>query len=148
MIVKLSPKLKRFWSHYQIHGNLAQAAKHAGSQGKNSKSLSATGRNMLDSLRLSFQEKLDAYGLTDEFLAKGIRDGCEANKVDFATFQGEIKDERIRPDMPTRGKYYEMLSKMKGVFIDRHELAGKDGGEIELVIKRAQKRGTKELSFD
>ena len=148
MIAKFSVKQKRFWDNYLIHGNLARAAKHAGSQGKDSKSLSATGRNILDSLGLTFQEKLNAYGLTDEFLAKGINEGCLSNKVEIATFQGKIRDEKVYADMPTRGKYYDMLSRMKGAYVDKLELTGKDGGEISLVVNKAAKKGSRTLEFD
>lgn len=141
-------KQNKFIAHYTEHHNLAAAAKYAGSLGKDSKSLSQCGRDLLDGLGMSFQEKLNAYGLTDEFLMKGIIEGCQSNKVEIATFQGKIKDEKLYSDMPTRGKYYDMLSRMKGVFIDRHELTGKDGGDITLVVAKASKRGVKELSFD
>ncbi len=148
MITKFSVKQKKFWTSYQQHGNLARAAKDAGSLGKNSKSLSATGRNILDSLGLTFQEKLNAFGLTDDFLMKGINEGCRAKKVEIATFQGKIKDEKAFPDYSTRGKYYDMLTRMKGLYIDKLELAGRDGGEIELVISKAVKKGSKTLTLD
>ena len=51
---------------------LAAAAKYVGSKGKDVKSLSAIGGQMLDSLGLSFQEKLNSYGLTDELLMKKL----------------------------------------------------------------------------
>lgn len=142
MINKLTVKQRKFWSHYIQHHNLAHAAKHAGSKGKDVKSLSQIGYQILESLQLSMPELLNAEGLTDKLLAEKTLEGLNADRVQLASYEGKFLDEKHFTDYPTRAKYLELLGRMKGVFIDRHEITGKDGGDIALLINSdTSKRG-------
>lgn len=146
---KLNSKQRKFLKHYLEHHNLAAAAKYAGSEGHNTKCLSEVGSRLLDSVGMSFQEKLDAYGLTDARLMQTINEGLQAKRLFLASYQGKFLDERKDDDHPTRSKYAELLGRMKGVFIDKHELTGKDGGDIVLeVVSAKTKRSVKDLDID
>ena len=58
-------------------------------------------------------------------------------------------DERMAPDVPTRLKAVELIGRMRGLFIDRHELTGKEGGDIVLQIAPARGRGEpKKIDLD
>lgn len=129
---KFKLKQRKFLKHYSQHHNLAQAAKYAGSKGKDCKSLSDCGRKLLESLGFSFQEKLNLEGLTDEALMETIKEGSKAKKPFVATWEGKITDIKELDDHPTRLKAAELIGRMKGVFIDRQELTGKDGGDITI----------------
>ena len=149
MVSKLTLKQRKFWKDYSTHHNLAHAAKHAGSKGKNLKVLSIIGHQILESLSLSMPELLNAEGLTDKLLAEKTLEGLKAERVQLASFEGKFLDERKMPDVPTRLKAVELIGRMKGVFIDRHELSGKDGGDIILQINPSKsKQGSKSVKID
>jgi len=140
-MVKLTLKQRKFWKHYQIHHNGAAAAKYAGSNGKNGNSLKVAGSLLLTSLNLSMPELLNAQGLTDEALAQPLKDGMQAKKPLIATWEGKITDRIDVDDHPTRLKAAELIGRMKGVFVDRHELTGRDGGDIILQVKIPKGKG-------
>jgi len=149
MIGKLNLKQRKFWKCYQKTHSLIEGAKASGSKGKDNKSLSVIGHGILRSLNLSMPELLDAEGLTDQAMAKPLQDGLAADRSVFATWEGKFTDEKIIPDHPTRLKAAELIGRMKGVFIDRHELTGRDGGDIILQIKPAAgKKGPKSIDLD
>ncbi len=149
MINKLSLKQRKFWKCYCETHSLIKAAKYAGSNGKDAASLSTIGYEILRSLELSMPELLDAQGLTNEKCNKVLADGLQANHVVIATYKGKIEDERAYIDYPTRAKYLEIFHRLRGQFIDKHELTGKDGGDISLVVSAPSKgKGKKTISFE
>jgi hypothetical protein len=111
---------------------LYKAAKRAGSKGKDMRSLSSIGYDLLKSLELSMPELLDAQGLTNEYANKVLADGLEAKHTVVATYQGKIGQEKTYEDRPTQAKYLEIFHRLRGNFVDRHELTGKDGGDISI----------------
>ena len=139
MVSKLSLKQRKFWKHYIKTNNLADSAKATGYKGNSLSAYSHMGREILNSLQLSMSELLDAEGLTDQVMAKPLLDGLAAEKAIFATWEGKFTDEKWVPDHPTRGKFLEQYHRLKGNFVDRHELTGKDGGDIILQVKPAGK---------
>ena len=139
MVPKLTPKQRKFWKHYQEHNDKAAAAKYAGCISKSVSGLSHQGNAILNTLQLSMPELLNAQGLTDEALAEPLKNGIKAQKAIVATWEGKITDKLWIEDHPTRLKAAELIGRMKGVFIDRHELTGKDGGDIILQVKPAGK---------
>ncbi len=144
-----SVKERRFLKAYLEGKSLAECAKYAGSKGKDNDSLKVIGHQILTRLNLSMEETLILHGLTDEVLAKKLQEGLEADRLYLASWKGKFMDERKAPDVPTRLKAVELIGRMKGLFIDRHELTGIQGGEIELVIKPARDRGeTKKIDLD
>lgn len=149
MITKLTLKQRKFWKHYLKTHHLADSAKAAGSKGKNLKSLSEIGSQILESLGLSMPELLNAEGLSDQALAKPLQEGLAAKKPVVATWEGKITDRVDVEDHPTRLKAVELVGRMKGIFIDRHELSGKDGGDIILQINPSKgKKGKGKLDLD
>ncbi len=94
-------------------------------------------------------ELLNAQGLTDEALSQPLKDGMQAQKVIVATWEGKITDRIDVEDHPTRLKAVELIGRMKGVFIDKHELSGKDGGDIILQVRSMPgRKGSKVINLD
>jgi len=149
--MKYNPTVKerRFLKAYLEGKPLAECAKYAGSKGKDKDSLKVVGHRMLTNINLSIDEILTLCGLTDEVLAKKLQEGLEAERLYLSSYEGKFLDERKAPDVPTRLKAVELIGRIRGHFIDRHELIGKDGGDIVLAIKPAtQRRGTKKIEID
>ena len=142
-------KERRFLKAYLEGKSLAECARYAGSKGKDNHSLTVIGCQMLAKLSLSMEETLTLCGLTDDVLARKIREGLEADRATYASFRGKFLDERRDPDYSARAKYAEMLARLKGLFIDRHELTGREGGDIVLQIAPASgNKGKKTLQID
>ena len=141
--MKYNPTVKerRFLKAYLEGKSLAECAKYAGSRAKDTHSLSQVGYRWLKKVNLSMQEILDLCGLSDEVLARKLQEALEADRLYLASYEGKFLDERKAPDIPTRLKAVELIGRMRGHFIDRHELTGKDGGDIVLTIKPATQRG-------
>ena len=131
---ELTLKQRKFWKHYIENHNLSAAAQYAGSKGKDIKSLSTIGHQILDSLELSMPELLNAKGLTDEAMIEPLREGIIADRPIVATWEGKVTDQFWHADYPTRAKYLEMYHRLKGNFVDKHELTGKDGGDLILQV--------------
>ncbi len=149
MLGKLTPKQRKFFQHYCKYHNLAAAAKFVKCKCNSLQSFSTQGHEILKSLELSMPELLDAEGLSDEAMAKPLQDGLIANKSVFATWEGKFTDEKVLEDHPTRLKATELLGRMKGVFIDRVNLSGRDGGDIILQVKVTPgKKGPKSIDLD
>ena len=149
MIAKLTPKQRKFWRHYSHYHNKAAAAKYAGCRCNSLQSFSTQGNEILKSLELQMGELLDAQGLTDEAMSRPLQEGIEAQKPLIATWEGKITDQLWIADHPTRAKFLEMFHRLKGNFVDRHELTGKEGGDIVLYIKPSgARKGPKTISLD
>jgi len=146
---KLTLKQRKFWKAYQETHSLIESAKAAGSNGKDNKSLSVIGYEILRSLNVSMPELLDAKGLSDDAMVKPLLEGINAEKAIVATWEGKISDQLWIPDHPTRAKFLEQYHRLRGNFIDRQELTGRDGGDIMLqVAPMRSKRDTKQIDMD
>jgi phage terminase small subunit len=128
----LTLKESKFLKAYLETGNISESAKRAGSKGKDVFSLYETGRRWLDKIGISLQETQEALGITDAYLTKKLSEGLTANKRYFGTWQGEIVSSDEFEDYVTRSKYLEIAHRLRGQFVDRHELTGKDGGDISI----------------
>ena len=145
----LAVKERRFLEAYLKGKSLAECAKYAGSKGKDKDSLKVIGHRMLININLSLNETLDLSGLTDEVIARKLKEGLEAERLYLASYEGKFTDERTAPDVPTRLKATELLGKLRGYFVDRHELTGMGGGDIVLEIKPAtQRKEIKRIEID
>jgi hypothetical protein len=148
-VKNLSVKERRFLKAYFEGKPLAECAKYAGSKGKDKDSLKVIGHQILARLNLSIDETLTLYGLSDEVLAKKLQEGLEAERLYLASFEGKFRDERKAPDVPTRLKAVELLGRLRGHFVDRHELTGKDGGDIVLEVRPASaKKEPRKIQVD
>lgn len=132
MIGKLTLKQRKFWKCYLKTNNISASANFAGCKAKSKTSLCEQGRQILKSLELSMPELLEAKGLSTDQLGEVLVSQLKATKPLIATWEGKITDEKLYPDNAAIGKAIEHLGRMHGVFIDRHELTGKDGGDITI----------------
>ncbi len=147
MKAKLSVKEVKFLKEYLSGRTLADCAKLAGCKCNSKESFSATGSMILKSLNLSNREILDAMGVTDQAATKTLLQGLKARKIIVAAFQGEIDQTKPVPDFLTRAKFLEIYHCLRGNFVDKLELAGKDGGDIHLVINSGKGKN-KKVSID
>jgi len=146
---KLSLKQRKFWKKYLECHSLTESAKHVGSKGKDTFSLSVIGYQILKSIKNTFPEILEAEGLGTQQIIETMKAQLKATKPVVATWEGRITDERLYPDNAAIGKALEHLGRMHGVFIDRQELTGRDGGDIMLqVAPMRSKRDTKQIDMD
>jgi phage terminase small subunit len=148
--MKYNPTVKerRFLEAYLKGKSLAECAKYAGSKGKDRNSLKVIGHRMLTKINLSMDEVLDLAGVTDEVVARKLMEGLEADRLYLASYEGKFLDERKAPDVSTRLKAVELIGRIRGHFVDRHEITGKGGGDITLVIAPATQRGVKEIEIE
>ena len=130
----LTIKERRFLEKYLQGRPLYECAKHYGCKGNNRESLTVRGCQILGNLSISMEETLNLGGITDEFLREKMSEGLEAKKKYYGTWQGNIIESKPYNDIPTRMKALEIAGRMKGLFIDKVELTGKDGGDITLMI--------------
>jgi hypothetical protein len=137
MKTKLKPKEAKFLVQYLDGKPLSECAKLAGFKGTNNHSLSQIGYEALKRVDIQMPEILDLCGVTDHLLATKTLEGLNAERPTYAIFKGQFIDERRDPDHSARAKYLELAGRFKGKFIDKHELTGKDGGELTLVIAPA-----------
>lgn len=137
---KLTPKERKFWVKYIETQSLSESAKAAGSKGTTTQSLSTMGRAILTRIEPSLPEVFDAMGLDDSLMAQKTLEGLQATRTQLASFEGKFTDSKVLDDYPTRAKYLELLGRFKGKFIDKHELTGKDGGDLILQVAPMQGR--------
>jgi len=130
----LTPKQRKFWKRYTETHSLTDAAKYIGSKGNGTHSLSQVGYQMLKQIEPSMGELLDAKGLTNEAMIEPLIDGIKAQKPIVATWQGKITDQLWVEDHPTRHKFIETYHRLRGNFVDKVELSGRDGGDLVLQV--------------
>jgi len=148
MKTNLTRKETLFLKTYLQGKPLYECAKQYGSKGKDKPSLTQIGCQILGRLNISAQEILDLNGVTDQAATKPLIDGLNAKRTLIATFQGHIKDKIDIDDHPTRGKFLEIYHRLRGNFIDRVELAGKDGGDIILAFKSTKGKNKRSVNLD
>jgi hypothetical protein len=148
--MKYNPTVKerRFLEAYLKGKSLAECAKYAESKGKDRNSLKVIGHRMLTNINLSMDEVLDLAGVTDEVVARKLMEGLEADRLYLASYEGKFLEERKVPDVSTRLKAVELIGRIRGHFVDRHEITGKGGGDITLVIAPATQRGAKGIEIE
>lgn len=60
------------------------------------------------------RKALTKAGVTEGFLAKRIKKGCEATKTEIAKFEGEITDEKEYEDLPTSRGFLQLACELRG----------------------------------
>ena len=138
MKADLSIKERKFIDAYLETGNISESAKRAGSKGKDVFSLYTTGKRWLDNVGITIKELHEIGGITDQYLREKLREGLTAKKKYFGSWQGDIIESKPFEDVPTRLKALEIAHKLRGEFIDRTEITGKDSGDLVLQIKPAE----------
>ena len=148
MKTNLTRKEGEFLKAYLANKPLYECAKRYGSKGKDRESLTSRGCQILGNLSIDPREILDLNGVTDQAATKPLIDGLKATRTLIATFQGHIKDKIDIDDHPTRGKFLEIYHRLRGNFIDKLELAGKDGGDIILAFKSTKGKNKRVIGLD
>lgn len=147
---KLSVKERRFLEKYLEGKPLYECAQYAGSKGKDKTSLTVRGCQILGNLSVPMGEILNMNGVTDQALAEKVNEGLQSQKKYFGSWQGAIIESEEFPDVTNRLKAVEIAGRMKGVFIDKTELTGKDGGEITISYAPSKigLKKTKQVNLD
>lgn len=143
MKVNLTRKENLFLKAYLEGKQLAECALYAGSKGKDTNSLKVIGHNILTNLNISIPELHQLQGITGEYLRQKLNEGLTAQKKYFGSWQGSIIESKPFEDVPTRLKALEIAHKLRGEFVDKIELAGKDGGDLILQMTPAQSKKKK-----
>ena len=134
MKANLSIKEAKFVKAYLQTGNISQSAKLAGAKGKDTFSLYTTGKRWLENVGITLRDCQEALGITDQYLTDCLQDGLKAKKRYYGTFQGKLIQSDEFEDFTNRAKYVEIAHKLRGQFIDRQEITGKDAGELVLQV--------------
>ncbi len=113
----LTIKERKFVKAVIETGNGTEAAKIAKYKG-NRVTLSAVASENLQkppimSAVLAAQEKA---GITDDLLAKVLKDGLKSNLTKFFQKDGKVIEQKRCKDMPTRGRYLDTAHKLRGEF--------------------------------
>lgn len=127
-------KVRKFVDAYLETGNISLSAMLAGSQAKDTASLYETGKKWLEKSGLSVKDLQEMNGITDQHLVNKLKDGLDATKKYYGSWQGEIVESEPYDDQPTRLKALELAHRLRGELIDRKELSGKDGGDLILQV--------------
>jgi hypothetical protein len=77
-----------------------------------------------------------------------LKNGLDAKKKYFGSWQGDIVESEEFEDIPTQLKALEIAHRLRGQFIDKHELTGRDGGDIILQVASGSKKGSKNIDID
>lgn len=126
---KMTPKQKAFIKEYISTLNATEAA-YKVYDAKSRDVARRIGSENLSKLVRPIQEVLEQQGLTNEYIAKKIKDKMEAKKPIIANgkmWQAE--------DHQTQLKATELAAKLKGLLKDSVEISGKGGGEIVIKVK-------------
>ena len=111
---KLTIKQRKFLKVYIETGNATEAAEQA-YDCKDRGSAQSLGSETLSKLvNGPLKSRMDAAGLTDEYLMSVLHDGLVADKVEIDKYEGAIMDEKAFPDHRTRARYAELVLKWKG----------------------------------
>ncbi len=127
---------------------IADAAKYAGYKCSSPQSFSSVGCQVLKKLNIDISELADRMGFTDEVLLQKVGELLQARRATYAIYKGKFTGVKYDPDYIAIDKGIDKLAKLKGKYIDKVELTGKDGGDIELVISPAGLKREKTLEIE
>lgn len=145
----LTLKERRFLESYLNGDPLHVCAKSYGSHAKDKHSLATVALQILKKLDISMEDTLTLGGVTDHILSEKVQEALSANKRYFGTWQGEVIEGKEFPDYTNRLKAVEIAGRMKGVFLDRQEITGKDGGDISITYASSKiGKGKGKVQFD
>ena len=80
----------------------------------------------------AMQQALEKAGISDLSLAKSIKDGMTAQKVQIATLDGQITDEKFYPDHSVRHKYLDTALTLRGDY-PSDKLEVEHTGQVEVL---------------
>ena len=129
MADKMTPKQKAFIKEYITSLNATDAA-HKVYNVKNRNVANAIGAQNLAKLSEPIAQVLEERGLTNDYIAKKIKEKMEAKKPIIAN--GKMWQTE---DHTTQLKATELAAKLKGLLKDSVEITGKNGNELVIKIK-------------
>lgn len=122
---RLTPKIRFFAERYAAHSNGARAMREAGSRELNAR------QDAYQAL-----QRDDVQALIEEIR----REVAVANGIDVAWTVRELHENVQRAiaknDPSAVNGALQMIGKWLGMFTERHEMTGKDGGPIEVRVTR------------
>ncbi len=126
---KMTPKQKAFIKEYITTLNATEAAMRV-YDAKDRKSARNIGSENLAKLGEPIARVLEQQGLTNDYIAKKIKEKMEAKKPVIANGKmWQTEDHQIQL------KATELAAKLKGLLKDSVEISGKGGGEIVIKVK-------------
>lgn len=129
MAKEMTPKQKAFIKEYITSLNATDAA-HKVYNAKSRDVARRIGSENLSKLVKPIQQVLEERGLTNDYIAKKIKEKMEAKKPIIAN--GKMWQTE---DHTTQLKATELAAKLKGLLKDSVEITGKNGNELVIKIK-------------
>ncbi len=130
---QLTIKQRKFIKEYLKTGNGTKAVQAAGYKCKNPAAYSEMAWAILRKLEGKMCQVLTEAGLDNATLAKKAEEGLNAMVVKPFAEHGVVVSEPVYIDYPTRAKYLEIVSKMKGLLKEKSET--KVSGVVTFRIK-------------
>ena len=148
--MSLTPKQQRFVEEYLVDLNATQAAIRAGYSEKTAHS---QGPRLLENVEISkavaaaFASRSERVQVTQDWVISRLVDNVEramtaepvrdreGNETGVYVYNGSVANKAL-----------ELLGKHMGMFTDKHELTGKDGGPIETRDATFDEMSTEELA--
>lgn len=148
--MSLTPKQQRFVEEYLVDLNATQAAIRAGYSEKTAHS---QGSRLLENVEISkavaaaFASRSERVQVTQDWVISRLVDNVEramtaepvrdreGNETGVYVYNGSVANKAL-----------ELLGKHLGMFTDKHELTGKDGGPIETRDATFDEMSTEELA--
>jgi len=166
-VAKLTPKQKRFVDEYLIDLNATQAAIRAGYSKKNADKIGweLLGKTRIKAaIDKAIKAREERTKVTQDKVVKELAKLAFSNMKEFAEWgpdgirfieSEELDDEaaacvaeiaQVNTKNGTNTKFklhdkkgaLELLGRHLGMFVDKHELTGKDGGPVQFVIKKPE----------
>ena len=119
MSQKLTLKQRKFIKAYIQTGNATQAAKDAGYECKTDAAFAEMGSRLVRKVKGTISKIMGEIGLDDAMLAQKALEGLNAMVVKPFARDGVVISEPAYIDFPTRAKYLEIVSKMKGLLKEK-----------------------------
>jgi hypothetical protein len=128
---------RRFLIHYVQSGNATDAYRKTFPKKKLTDGSAATlGWKLVGRIRKILGDSWwDEFGLTDAEIARVFREGMEATLIKPMAIDKCLVEAGPYTDHPTRIRAGEVAAKLKGRFVEKHELTGPGGGPIQHALE-------------
>lgn len=129
---KLTPREAKWLDGYLTHGNASRAAEEAGYSARSRAGLAEAGYRLKVRLAPNLHEMMDRMELGEGELLLRLRQGLDAMVVKTAQTGGEITDERVYIDFPTRATFLDMALKLRGLYA-RGQASSAEPGALDFL---------------
>jgi phage terminase small subunit len=152
---KLNEKQKRFVEEYLVDLNATQAAIRAGYSSKTARQIGEQNLSKLDiqeAIQKSVKERSERTQITSDWVLNQLVEVSQRcmQKTPVMIFDREEKEYVQATNEEGEGiwtfnamganKSLELIGKHLGMFVEKHEHTGKDGGPMEVVIRVGNRR--------